>query len=210
MTYKTNISKTDETLPFETFIPQGATKLILGTFPPVKDKWSFEFFYPNRNNDFWNIIDDLTNKEFQLSESESNKELEVAKRKDALSKLNMGITDIGHKIYRRLNSSADTAIFPIEYTNIFKILEEHPSISKIIMTSKDVKKNSVEGWMADYFAINDETFPTFDQKENPRRAHFNFQGREVELVTVHSPSRQTIKILKEDKLEMYRNEIVNN
>ena len=37
--------------PFEPYVPDGARFLFLGTFPPKAEKWSMEFFYPNKIND---------------------------------------------------------------------------------------------------------------------------------------------------------------
>lgn len=42
--------------PFAPFIPDGARVLIMGTFPPKPVRWSMEFYYPNKSNDFWRIM----------------------------------------------------------------------------------------------------------------------------------------------------------
>ena len=42
--------------PLEPFLPGGARILMLGSFPPKKERWSMDFFYPNFNNDMWRII----------------------------------------------------------------------------------------------------------------------------------------------------------
>ena len=44
-----------ETHPLEPFLPDGARILFLGSFPPPRERWSMEFFYPNFTNDFWRI-----------------------------------------------------------------------------------------------------------------------------------------------------------
>lgn len=41
--------------PLEPFVPDGAKLLVLGSFPPPRNKWSMEFFYPNFINDFWRV-----------------------------------------------------------------------------------------------------------------------------------------------------------
>lgn len=33
--------------PLKPFLPDNATILMLGSFPPLKARWSMEFFYPN-------------------------------------------------------------------------------------------------------------------------------------------------------------------
>ena len=45
-----------ESHPFEPFLPSGAVVLMLGTFPPKPERWSMEFYYPNKINDMWRIM----------------------------------------------------------------------------------------------------------------------------------------------------------
>ncbi len=45
-----------ETHPWPPFAPPGAKVLIMGTFPPAQVRWSMDFYYPNRINDFWRIM----------------------------------------------------------------------------------------------------------------------------------------------------------
>ena len=47
------VDSNTETHPWEPFIPPGAKILIMGTFPPGKHRWSMDFYYPNKTNDFW-------------------------------------------------------------------------------------------------------------------------------------------------------------
>ena len=42
--------------PLQPFLPEGARILMLGSFPPKKERWSMEFFYPNWINDMWRIF----------------------------------------------------------------------------------------------------------------------------------------------------------
>ena len=42
--------------PLEPFLPEKAKVLMLGSFPPKKERWSMEFFYPNFINDMWRIL----------------------------------------------------------------------------------------------------------------------------------------------------------
>ena len=65
--------------PWEPFVPENPQVLILGAFPPKSNRWSMEFYYPNRINDFWRIIGlvffadkdyfyDTTAKQFRLDD----------------------------------------------------------------------------------------------------------------------------------------------
>ena len=49
--------KSLEIHPFAPFLPAGAEFLFLGTFPPKPEKWSMEFFYPNKINDMWRVME---------------------------------------------------------------------------------------------------------------------------------------------------------
>lgn len=42
--------------PLRPFLPEGAQVLMLGSFPPPREKWSMNFFYPNYINDMWRIF----------------------------------------------------------------------------------------------------------------------------------------------------------
>lgn len=45
-----------ESHPFEPFVPVGAKVLMLGSFPPPSQRWSMNFYYPNKTNDMWRIM----------------------------------------------------------------------------------------------------------------------------------------------------------
>ncbi len=45
--------------PLKPFIPPSARLLMLGSFPPPRERWSMEFFYPNFNNDMWRIFGEI-------------------------------------------------------------------------------------------------------------------------------------------------------
>ncbi|MBQ5620873.1 MAG: uracil-DNA glycosylase family protein, partial [Alistipes sp.] len=42
--------------PLQPFLPDGARLLMLGSFPPKRERWSMDFFYPNWINDMWRIV----------------------------------------------------------------------------------------------------------------------------------------------------------
>lgn len=45
-----------ESHPFKPFLPEGAKVVMCGTFPPKREKWAMDFFYPNYYNDMWRIF----------------------------------------------------------------------------------------------------------------------------------------------------------
>ena len=42
--------------PLQPFLPENAQLLMLGSFPPPKERWCMDFFYPNPQNDMWRIM----------------------------------------------------------------------------------------------------------------------------------------------------------
>ena len=42
--------------PLVPFLPEGARVLMLGSFPPPRERWCMDFFYPNPQNDMWRIM----------------------------------------------------------------------------------------------------------------------------------------------------------
>ena len=41
--------------PLEPFLPENARLLFLGSFPPPRQRWCMDFYYPNFHNDHWRI-----------------------------------------------------------------------------------------------------------------------------------------------------------
>ena len=203
MSYKTLNEYKKEIHPWEPFIPTNAEKLILGTFPTAEiNRGAYEFFYPNPNNDFWRLI-------FKVAEKDLNdycKMEPVIIRKQILTELNLGIADIGKIILRQKNSSKDDNLFPIEYTDIFSILENHTSIKKIIITSSS-GCNSVLSWFNHYCILNDMDNITIPKDKLPRKTDLYFKNRNIIIEIISSPSRSSP--IKGDRLfEMYRNAIL--
>ena len=51
-----NPNQNIEQHPLKPFLPEGAKVLMLGSFPPKRERWSMEFFYPNWINDMWRLV----------------------------------------------------------------------------------------------------------------------------------------------------------
>ena len=45
----------EERYPLEPFLPENAKVLFLGSFPPPRQRWCMDFYYPNFQNDHWRI-----------------------------------------------------------------------------------------------------------------------------------------------------------
>ena len=133
--------------PWKHYIPEGAKTLIIGTFPPSKKNWSFNFFYPNKRNLFWKILAFINVRQLQFDTGEEA----VIERKQLLIDLKIGVTDMGLTIERFKESSLDETLVLIQAMDIFKILNEYPSIQNIILTSSNGPVNALR-WFVNYLA----------------------------------------------------------
>lgn len=203
MQYKTLNEYKEELHPWPIYIPTNATKLILGTFPTAdRNRGSYQFYYPNPNNDFWNIIFSVAQK--KLSDYGQAEPVEI--RKQILTELGLGIGDIGKRVLRQRNSSKDGLLFPIEYADIFSVLELHPQIDKIIITSSS-GGNSVLSWFSHYCSLNGVNFKVPKEKL-PIQTTLLLNYREIKVEVISSTSR--ISPIRGEKLfEMYRTAILN-
>ena len=189
--------------PWNWFAPEGSKVLIVGTFPPTKRNWSFDFFYLNKANFFWRIIAQIAEVELQYATGD----LAVEERKGILRKLRLAVTDMGQHIVRSNNSSLDENLAIVKYMNIFQILDENPGISKIIFTSSSGKESAAR-WFNNFLALSEikHRFPT---GKRPIKSSFQYKDRTIELVVLYSTSpRAANRFLFEDLVELYRNEIL--
>lgn len=204
MKYKTLNEFKEETHPWEPFVPVKANKLLLGTFPTAeRNRSAYEFFYPNPKNNFWKILFKIAGKD--LDNYKKSEPIKI--RQQILKELNLGVGDIGKRILRQKESSKDNNLFPIEYTDIFSIIESNNNIKKIIITSSS-GVNSVLSWFHHYCFINDIHLEIPEGKL-PLRTKLFFNKNEINIEIISSPSGQS-RVKGEELFDMYRNAILKD
>jgi G:T/U-mismatch repair DNA glycosylase len=183
--------------------PKDSKVLIVGTFPPTRRNWSFDFFYPNKNNFFWRVIAAIAGHTLENNQGpEARKE-----REELLHQLKITLTDMGQTIIRNFDSSLDENIHPQQYMDISKILAERPSIQKIIFTSSS-GKNSAAAWFKRY-AEERNIALKYPKGPKPLRLATQILGRKIELVILHSTSARAANRISFEKLvDLYKNEIL--
>lgn len=205
MTYKTSNNYKEETHDWSPHIPPDAKTLLLGTFPTREEnRNSYEFYYPNIKNPFWKILSELRDETLQHFKGNEA----IIERQRVLDSLKLGITDIGYRVYRQKNSSLDQNLFPIEFTNVLQILDDHPTITKILITSSSGGQ-SVYSWFATYLKINDIELMKPKEKRNPKYCNFKHQGKRIDVSIISSTSTTAYNRNKEKIIEMYREELLN-
>ena len=189
--------------PWNWYAPPDSKSLVIGTFPSALKNRKYDFYYPNPANFFWRIMSEISG----IPLLHFSGEQAVIERKNILTKLHLAISDMGKTIARYKESSLDEHLEVREYMEIFKILEENPSIEKIIFTSSSGNSSAAK-WFLQY--LNSMGIKhKFPKERKPVRSEFIFNDRKISLVIAFSPSpRAANRITFEKLVEIYRNEIL--
>jgi G:T/U-mismatch repair DNA glycosylase len=196
-------NQTIEFHPWKWFVPDKSKTLVIGTFPTAKRNWKYNFFYPNTSNLFWRVMAEVADTKLQHFLGEES----VIERKKILEKIFVAVTDMGNKVIRNEDSSLDEKLIPLEYMNIFKILEENPGINKILLTSSSGKVNASK-WFSQ-FLISKNVIHKIPKGKKPIKSEISFKGKTISLVVAYSTSPRAANRISFEKLvEMYKNELV--
>lgn len=125
-----------ETHPWEPFIPDNARILIMGTFPPAAKRWSMDFYYPNRTNDFWYMMGLIFMGDRMALVDKSSKSFKLDEIKKLLSKHGIAMNDTGRKIRRLQNNASDKFLEIIEPVPLFDLLTKMPECKTIATTGE--------------------------------------------------------------------------
>lgn len=125
-----------ETHPLEPFLPADTKILMLGSFPPPKNKWKMDFYYPNYQNDMWRIMGIIffKNKDYFLDIT--HKQFHLDRIKEFLNKNYIGIFDTAYKVFRTKHNASDLHLQIVEPTNLLELLKKIPSCHTIITTGE--------------------------------------------------------------------------
>jgi hypoxanthine-DNA glycosylase len=208
-----------ESHPFDHFVPQGATTLIIGTFPPVKKDRNFKFYYPNnRGNRFWTIMEHVFNYKFRYWKDDAA----VEERKHLFEKRHIAITDMIETCIRAKNNSSDKNLSKIKFRNVYKLLKEYPTIQKIILTSRtngdsqQIHKNhlsksrnsSALELLNEHLRNNKITIQNL-HKENTGliKGKFKLNNRIIKIFVPYTPVARWYNCYKEKVNDMYKNSL---
>lgn len=133
---KTEAESPIERHPWPPFIPDRAKILIMGTFPPGPHRWSMNFYYPNRTNDFWfmmglifmgdrNALYDTTHRQFNLPEI-----------KRLLTEKGIALNDTGSAVRRLKGNASDKFLEIIEPVNLKVLLDRMPECRTVATTGE--------------------------------------------------------------------------
>lgn len=118
--------------PLQPFLPENAQVLMLGSFPPPKERWCMDFFYPNPQNDMWRIMGQVffENKQHFVEGKVFNREEIVS----FCRKQGIAIFDTAQAVRRLQGNAADEHLEIVEQTDIAALLQQIPQCYDICCT----------------------------------------------------------------------------
>ena len=109
--------------PLQPFLPKDARLLMLGSFPPPKERWCMDFFYPNPQNDMWRIMGQVFfgDKQHFCTPAKRFKHEEIVAFCQSHS---IAIFDTAQAVVRKQGNASDEHLEIVEPTNIAALLQQ--------------------------------------------------------------------------------------
>ena len=128
--------------PLQPFLPKDARLLMLGSFPPPKERWGMDFYYPNPQNDMWRIMGLVFfgDKEHFVEHGAMDKEQgrkTVFKYEEIVAfceKQDIAIFDTAQAVIRQKGNASDEHLEIVEQTDIAALLQQLPQCHDICCT----------------------------------------------------------------------------
>ena len=125
-----------ETHPWQPFVPDGAKVLIMGTFPPGSHRWSLDFFYPNRTNDFWFMMGLLFFGDKDALYDREARSFRLDEIKKLLTDKGIAMSDTGHKVRRLKGNASDKFLEIVEPVNFAALRSRMPLCTDVATTGE--------------------------------------------------------------------------
>lgn len=130
--------------PLQPFLPEGARVLMLGSFPPKRERWSMEFFYPNWINDMWRVMGVIffgNRRHFEiLNEKRFDAELVAT----FCRQLGIALFDTACEVRRLKDNASDKFLEVVTPTDIGVLLAQLPHCKAIVTTGQKATETLAE------------------------------------------------------------------
>ena len=130
--------------PLQPFLPDGARLLMLGSFPPKRERWSMDFFYPNWINDMWRIVGLLFFSDKNHFVIESEKRFDKEQIISFCSSNGLALYDSASAVRRLQDNASDKFLEVVERTDIGALLDRCPTLCAIVTTGEKATDQVVE------------------------------------------------------------------
>lgn len=125
-----------ESHPLEPFLPEGAHILMLGSFPPKRERWSMEFFYPNFINDMWRIMGLVFFDDKEHFIAEGGKAFDRDRCARFAAGKGIAMYDTACEVRRLKDNASDKFLEVVTPTDLHSLLERIPACEAIVTTGQ--------------------------------------------------------------------------
>lgn len=122
--------------PWEPFIPEGARVLIMGTFPPGPHRWSMDFYYPNRTNDFWKVMGLLFYGSADALLSKDGRYFDLPLIKRTMEAHHIALHDTCRAVRRLKGNASDKFLEVVEPVDLAALTARMPELRAIATTGE--------------------------------------------------------------------------
>lgn len=141
----------------EPFLPENARLLFLGSFPPPKQRWCMDFYYPNFQNDHWRIEGAAWFDDRNYFVDVPGKCFLKHKIVDFLNQKGIALYDTAQTVRRLKDNASDAFLEIVEPTDIKALLQHIPQCHAIATTGE-----KATGEVCRYFGV--ERIPALGSK----------------------------------------------
>lgn len=131
---------TDEILlekhPWEPFVPPGAKVLVLGTFPPGNHRWSMDFYYPNRTNDYWYLMGLLFLEDKYALYDKDAKVFKLDLIKALMTEKHIALSDTAREVRRLKGNASDKYLEIVKPLPLRGMLDRMPQCHTVVTTGE--------------------------------------------------------------------------
>ncbi|MCD7710585.1 MAG: uracil-DNA glycosylase family protein [Porphyromonadaceae bacterium] len=162
--------------PWPPFLPEKARLLMLGSFPPKRERWSMDFFYPNWLNDMWRIMGLIFYEDKAYFTEPVEKRFHRERIERFLRERGIALYDMAVAVRRLKDNASDQFLEVVEATDWRALLRQMPCCTAVVTTGQKAT----------------ETFCLSAGIAAPRIGEctpFDFEGRKVRFYRMPSSSR---------------------
>ncbi len=177
--------------PLPPFLPPRATLLMLGSFPPARERWSMEFFYPNWQNDMWRILGLVFFDDRTYFEEKGRKAFCRERIERFLNEKGIALSDTVAEAVRQRGNASDQFLKVARPVDLAALLKRLPECRTIVTTGQKATDTLLS------------LLPGTAEPSVGGSSPFLWQGRSMRLYRMPSSSRAYPKPL-EEKAALYR------
>jgi len=122
--------------PLTPFLPENAKLLMLGSFPPPRERWTMNFYYPNFQNDMWRIFGLIFYQNKDYFVAGNGKSFDEKKLRSFLAGKGIALYDTATEVIRHKGNASDQFLEIVNTVDLTALLPQIPRCETIVTTGQ--------------------------------------------------------------------------